>query len=143
MEPTVTTIRNSTVIHCTPELAFDYLSDMRNELEWNPAVESVEKLTEGPIGIGTRYRAKWKGGPPVEVTVIAFDRPDTWQTHNDGPMEVAFKARLEPDARGSRLSVEFDAQPHGWFRLIFPIILRRLRRDEKANMTYIHKALEP
>ena len=63
----MTVIHNSTEIRCTPEQAFDYLSDMRNELEWNPAVESVEKLTDGPVGVGTRFRAKWKGGPPVEV----------------------------------------------------------------------------
>ena len=137
----VTTIRNSTAILCTPEQAFDYLSDMRNELEWNPAVESVVKLSDGPVAVGTRFRAKWKGGPPVDVTVVEHDRPKVWEMHNDGPIEVVFKARLEPITEGSRLSVDFDARPHGWFRLIFPVFLRRLRRDEKANMTYIREAL--
>ena len=138
----MTVICSSTVIHCTPGQAFDYLSDMRNELEWNPTVELVEKLTGGPVGIGTRFRAKWKGGPPVEVTVVRYDRPDRWEAHNGGPLEVAFKARLEPVAEGTRLSVDFDARPHGWFRLVFPLFLIKLRRDEKANMIYIRQALE-
>lgn len=115
---------------------------MRNELDWNPAVELVEKLTDGPIATGTRYRAKWKGGPPVEVTVVEFERPSTWRTHNDGPVEVTFHASLLPDAEGSRLTVEFNAQPHGWIRLVFPLLRRRLQRDEKANMTFIREALE-
>ena len=55
---------------------------------------------------------------------------------------MVFKARLEPVAEGTRLSVDFDAGPHGWFRLVFPLFLRRLRRDEKANMTYIREAME-
>lgn len=139
----MTVIRNSTPIRCTPEQAFDYLSDMRNELEWNPAVESVEKVSDGPVAVGTRFRAKWKGGPPVDVTVVEYDRPRTWENHNDGPIAVNFKAHLEPITEGARLSVEFDARPHGWFRLIFPLFLRRLRRDEKANMTYIREALAP
>ncbi len=138
----MTVIRSSTVIHCKPEQAFDYLSDMRNELEWNPAVQMVEKLTGGPVGIGTRFRAKWKGGPPLEVTVVKYNRPHTWEAHNGGPLEVVFKARLESVAEGTRLSVDFDARPHGWFRLVFPLFLPKLRRDEKANMTYIRMALE-
>ena len=138
----MTSIRSSTAIGCTPERAFDYLSDMRNELEWNPAVRSVVQLTDGPVGAGTRFRAKWKGTPPVEVNVLRFDRPNMWETHNGGPIEVVFKARLEPAAEGTRLWVDFDARPHGLFRLIFPLFLRKLRRDEKANMAYIRKALE-
>ena len=55
-------IRNSVILRCTPEEAFDYLSDLRAELGWNPSCQSMEMLTEGPIGVGTRYRAKWKGG---------------------------------------------------------------------------------
>jgi hypothetical protein len=29
-------IRNSVVLSCRPEAAFDYFSDHRAELEWNP-----------------------------------------------------------------------------------------------------------
>jgi Polyketide cyclase / dehydrase and lipid transport len=115
---------------------------MRAELEWNPAAESVEKLTDGAPCTGTRFRAKWKGGPPVEVTIVRYDRPNTWEMHNGGPLEVLFKARLEPVAEGTRLSVDFDARPHGWFRVIFPLVILKLRRDEKANMTYIRETLE-
>jgi hypothetical protein len=28
---------------------------MRNESKWNPDVESMEKITEGAVGLGTRY----------------------------------------------------------------------------------------
>ena len=139
----MTMIRNSTAIRCSPEEAFDYLCDMRNELQWNPAAESVEKLTNGPVAVGTRYRAKWKGGPPLEVTVVGFDRPRMWKTRSHGPIEVAFTARVEPVAEGARVSIDFDVQPQGWIRLIFPMFLRKLRRDERANMTYMRQALEP
>ena len=51
----MTVISNSVEIRCTPEEAFDYLSDHRNELEWNPGIESIDKLTDGPVGLGTKY----------------------------------------------------------------------------------------
>ena len=138
----MTVIRNSTIINCSPEEAFDYLSDLRNEREWNPTVESVEMLTDGPVGVGTRFRAKWKGGPAVEVRTVRYDRPTSWEHHNGGPIRVLFSGTLEPVPEGCRLSVDFDARPQGWFRLLFPLFVVKLRRDEKANMTYLRRALE-
>ncbi|RAS62306.1 hypothetical protein C8D87_108126 [Lentzea atacamensis] len=40
-------LRNSVLIGCTPEEAFDHLSDLRAELEWNPKCQVMEKITEG------------------------------------------------------------------------------------------------
>ena len=86
----MTMIRNSAVIRCTPEEAFDFLSDHRSELEWNPACQEMAKLTDGPVGVGTRYRAKWKAGPRVELETMTFDRPREWSVHNGGPIELLF-----------------------------------------------------
>ena len=136
-------IRNSVVIRCTPETAFDYLVDLRNELEWNPAVETVEKVTDGPVGLGTRFRAKWKSAPqPVEVELVEFDRPRGWVGHNGGPIEVTLTIRLETVPEGTRLTAAFDARPHGPIRLVFPLLLRRLRAEEAANMIHLRDAVE-
>lgn len=136
-------IRNSVVIRCTPEEAFDYLSDHRAELEWNPHCELMDKLTDGPVGLGTKYRAKWKRSPQVELETVAYDRPHRWRMHNGGPIEVTFTCRLEPvPGAGTRLYAEFEPKPHGWFRLVFPIFLLAIRREERANMVRLRDALE-
>jgi hypothetical protein len=135
-------IRNTALIACTREQAFDYLVDLRNELEWNPRVESMEKITDGTIGIGTTYRAKWKSSPNLDVVCVGYDRPRLWAYHNGGPIEVTFVARLEPASEGTRLLAEFKAQPHGWFRLLFPLFLLWMRKEEKDNMSYLRAALE-
>jgi uncharacterized protein YndB with AHSA1/START domain len=135
-------IRNSVVVRRAPDEVFDYLSDLRAELEWNPRCEVMEKLTEGPVGLGTRYRAKWKSSPYVEVETVAFDRPHSWTAHNGGPIEVTFSCRVEPVPEGTLLRAEFEPTPHGWFRLIFPIFLAVIRREEKANMGHLRDALE-
>lgn len=135
-------IRISVNLPCSPETAFDYLSDLRAELEWNPTCQAMEKLTEGPVGLGTRYRAKWKGSPYVELETVGFDRPRSWSMDNGGPIEVSFTCRLEPIAEGTRLHAEFAPTPHGWFRLVFPIFLVMIRRQEAANMGHIRDAIE-
>jgi hypothetical protein len=102
----------------------------------------MEKITEGPVGLGTKYRAKWKSSPSVELVTVRFDRPHTWTKHNRGAIEVTFTCRLEPVPEGTRLYAEFEPRPHGWLRLIFPLFLLAIRREEKANMTYLRETLE-
>jgi hypothetical protein len=71
-----------------------------------------------------------------------YDRPHGWSVHNSGPVEVTVTVRLHPTATGSRLSSDFEAQPHGNFRLIFPLFLIKIRKEEAANMTHLKAALE-
>jgi uncharacterized protein YndB with AHSA1/START domain len=47
---------SSCVIHRSPEVVFAFVSDERNQPQWCANVESVEMLTTGPIGRGTRFR---------------------------------------------------------------------------------------
>jgi hypothetical protein len=136
-------IQNSVLLDCSPERAFDYLSDLGNEAEWNPDMDHIEKLTDGPVGVGTKWRAKWKSAPkPVQVEMLEYDRPSRWVAHNGGLLEVNFTGRLEPEGTGVWLHVDFDARPHGPLRLFFPVLLRKLRKGEASNMERIRAALE-
>jgi uncharacterized protein YndB with AHSA1/START domain len=135
-------IESSTLIKRSPEDVFDYLVDLRNELEWNPSVVSMKKLTDGPIGVGTRYLAKWKQSQRIEVECVAFDRPHRWTYTNGGPVAVTFTGTLTPHQTGTRFVASFDARPHGWMRLVFPVFLLVMTRQERANMVSIRRTLE-
>ena len=135
-------IENSVVIERPIDEVFDFAADMRNELKWNPDVESMEKVTEGPVGLGTRFNAKWHTSPPLTTECTHFDRPRSFSYHNGGPIEVELKITLEPTPRGTSLTSRFGATPHGFFRLIFPVFLIILRRQEKANLVNLKRVLE-
>ena len=141
-EDTMAVIESSTVIERDIEDVFDYLVDLRSELEWNPGVESMAKLTDGPVGIGTRYLAKWKQSKRIEVECVAFDRPRSWTYTNGGPVSVTFAVNLAPDPAGTRLVARFDARPHGWMRLAFPVFMLIMKRQERENMRNLKRALE-
>ncbi len=136
------TIESTVQIERSPEDVFDYLVDLRNELEWNPGVESMQKLTEGPVGMGTRYRAKWKQSKHIEVECTAFDRPHRWIYVNGGPVSVTLTVNLTAAGTGTRLVSTFDAHAHGLMRLGFPIFLRIMRRQEAENMSNLKRRLE-
>ena len=55
--------RTETVIRRPPQDVFAHCSDLRSELQWNPKANYVEKLTDGPVRVGTRYE---HGGPTAD-----------------------------------------------------------------------------
>jgi hypothetical protein len=138
----VAVIENSVVIDRSPEVVFDYLADMRNERDWNPDLRLMEKITEGPIGLGTKFRAKWKQSQTLIVECTEFDRPRSWGYRNGGPVSVDLHLSIAPHGSGSLVTSRFDAHPHGWFTLFFPIFLVVMRRAERKNARLYKQALE-
>jgi len=54
-----------TEIEAPLERVFDYVADARNEPDWLPGAEKVEKVTDGDVGLGTRFN--WHHlGPALE-----------------------------------------------------------------------------
>ncbi len=136
-------ITSHTRTACTPEELLDYCVDIRHELEWNPTAASMEKLTDDPVGVGTRFLGRWKGAPSaIDVECLEFDRPRRWVHDNGGPIAVTFTGTVEPTTAGSLLSVRFDARPRGWFQLAFPLFMLMTRRQKKANMTHLREVVE-
>jgi uncharacterized protein YndB with AHSA1/START domain len=93
--------RIETVIRRAPEDVFDYCSDLRSELQWNPKAKYVEKLTGGPVGVGTRYRARWANSGPTTVEMVGFDRPRRWETNATARgMGIRFQGTVTDAAEG-------------------------------------------
>jgi uncharacterized protein YndB with AHSA1/START domain len=135
-------IESTALITRPPEQVFDYLSDPVHELEWNPKVEIMEKVTDGPIGVGTRWRAKWTKSKVVTLECVEYERPTRWRFVNDGPVTVDLTITLVPESGGTRLASRFDATPHGFFKLVFPVFLALMRREEASNMALLKRAVE-
>jgi uncharacterized protein YndB with AHSA1/START domain len=139
----MTSIENTVDIARSPSAVFDYLADQGNEIHWNPDCVSMTQLTDGPVGVGTRFRAKWKQGPVVETECTAFDRPRMWQYANGGPVSVVLTVTLElTPVGGTRMTAHGEWTAHGWFRLVFPVFIRVMRRAERGVIANARHALE-
>jgi uncharacterized protein YndB with AHSA1/START domain len=138
-----TVIENTVEIARSPEDVFDYLSDQGNEIHWNPDCISMEKLTPGPVGVGTRFRAKWKQGPVVFTEVTTYERPRTWTYENGGMIGCILTATLEPMADGgTRMTARGLWSGHGIARLFFPLFIRSMRKAEVEVANNFRRALE-
>ena len=135
--------RTETTICRPPEDVFDYCSDLRSELQWNPKVKYVEKLTDGPVGVGTRYRAQWSNSGPTTVEVVQFDRPRRWKTHAKArAMGIRFQGTVTDAASGARYTADLELLPRGLAWLVAPLALLIMRWQDHKNMSRIREALE-
>jgi uncharacterized protein YndB with AHSA1/START domain len=125
------------------EEVFDYLSDLRNEKEWNPKMQLVEAVTDGPLRAGSKFRAKWQGSPVTIVEYITYDRPKAWSaTAPSKSLTIDFYGTVTPTETGSRLDVRMTVIPHGPLRLLLPLLRRRMQQQELDNMRFIKGKLE-
>lgn len=92
------------VINRPVEEVFDFVADERNEPRYNPRIRRAEKLSPGPIGRGTRFRAE--AGTLRRTVGIAME-----YTAYEPPRRLASSIRMSSaDIRGT---LRFDPVPGG------------------------------
>jgi len=125
-------------IKCPATAAFDFMSDVRNELDWNSGVSEVELLTAEPIGKGSRFRIVDQRGQQ-EVEITAYERPDTLSLFLSGKsMDVDIDFMLVEKGNITVMTGRFNAKVRGLMRFFFPLLLPLIRRDiAKEHKTFI------
>jgi uncharacterized protein YndB with AHSA1/START domain len=136
-------IENLVDINKLPADVFDYASDHTNEPEWNPKMRSVRKLTDGPIGHGTRYEMEFVPGRPMVATCVCFDPPHAWELAGDTlGVHVSMSFEVAPTTSGSRLALRTVFSAGGLLALTLPLLRRRLGPDFQRAAERIKVILE-
>lgn len=121
----VPSIRGEIVIARPVAEVFDFVADERNEPKYNPHMDSAEKLTQGAIGKGTRFRATTTSmGRPVDMVLetTVYERPSRIaNTTVMSSAEILGELTFEPEADGTRLRWLFDVRPKSVLRLLAPV----------------------
>jgi carbon monoxide dehydrogenase subunit G len=135
--------RGQTTIARTIEDVFDYVSDARNEPTWLPGARSVEKTSQGPVGLGTTFVGQYSGAGRVEVELVEFQRPTrvTFRAHSrivdfDDVVDLTMREGV------THLDAHMTAEPRGAMRLVAPIMGRTMRRQFSSNWDHLRQALE-
>ena len=139
-------VRGSLDIARPVEEVFDFVADQRNEVRYNPAMTDSIKITDGPIGVGTRFHATiLRRGKPLAVIVeyTGFDRPHLLASRSvmTGAV-VTGQMRCEPTAGGTRFRWEWEITVPGLAHLAGPVLGLIGRRQERAIWTGLKHVLE-
>jgi len=140
-------IQHSIHIDRSRSEVFRFMSDMRNHpREEGSNVLIVEKISEGEIGVGTRFREVVRMLPFLNVNFhneITHFEPDgqikiTW---HGGGMEGVLRFLFDHHQDGTLLKVEEIINPKGVMKLIAPMIEGNFREMWEKRLRGIERAL--
>ncbi|KZX58750.1 short-chain dehydrogenase [Halioglobus sp. HI00S01] len=75
----MTTLREIIRVNRTPDEAFAYVADFTTTAEWDSTVRTARKLTDGPVGVGTRFLVNCKlpvGSVDLCYEILEFQPPE-------------------------------------------------------------------
>jgi uncharacterized membrane protein len=139
-------IEGEIVINRPLDEVFDFVADARNEPLYNPRMLRAEKLTPGPIGLGTRFRDEIKSmGRPAEITIeiIGYERPrQLTDSIRMSTMDIRGGLTFDPVPAGTRMRWSWELMPRGVFRLLTPMVARIGRRQEQRIWGDLKRVME-
>ena len=118
------------VVRHPRDRVFRAAADPQQQLKWDPhTLKSVEKLTSGPLGRGSRYRGTFKGFGTVDYEFAEFDEPNRFAHLANvrvGRMRHTFTFDDVPE--GTRVTQVGELQPNLMGRLMGPVFARKIAR---------------
>jgi carbon monoxide dehydrogenase subunit G len=125
---------------------FAFVANLNNMSKWNAAVVSLQQLTPGPVGVGTKFKSVGEMmGRRIEgeVQVTAYE-PDTRTGFQmqAGPVQVNVTIAFKPVGTGTKVSLNAQGNPGGLFKLAEPVMAGRIKSLMEENLARLKSVLE-
>jgi uncharacterized membrane protein len=134
------------VINRPVERLFDFVADERNEPLHNPRMVRCEQRSDGPIGLGTQFRAETKTmgrTVPMLVEFTAYERPRRLgsRTRMSG-VDIEGELTFEPLGEATWMQWSWHIRPRGVLRIMTPLVGFVGRRQEQTIWGDLKKYFE-
>lgn len=129
-----------------PQVVFDFITASDNAPKVVPSVKSMIKLTEGPVRVGTRYReTRLMNGKEesAELEVAAYNPHETYAVKNEtAGVKTMYRYTFRPEAGGTRVDLVCEVRAGGIKKLLLPLVVSVLKREDGDHLQRLKKALE-
>jgi len=139
-------VQGDIVINRPIDEVFDFAADERNEPRYNPQMTRADLVTQGPIGVGTKFRFVMTGvgrGAEMITELTEFDRPRRLgSTTHISTMDINGTLLFEPQGQSTKMQWLWNIEPRGFYKLLGPIVRRIGERQELAIWTGLKNVME-
>jgi uncharacterized protein YndB with AHSA1/START domain len=136
----------SVVVNRPIEEVFQFISDLENDPKWHPRCIESQKISDGPSGIGARYREVYrfmgKSEIVMEITEFVANRKIAFKGTPSGPMEPRDVIECEPLNGGTKITYTAEPKTRGLFKLIDPLFSLMTKSELKKILAELEPALE-
>jgi len=125
---------------------FIFVSNPNNMSKWNSAVVSIQQVTPGAVGVGTKFKTVGEAmGRRLEgeMQVQSFE-PDTkcgFQLQA-GPMQMNLTMSFKTVGTGTKLNLNVQGNPAGVFKLAEGLMTGQVKSLMEGNLTKLKSVLE-
>lgn len=125
---------------------FNFVSNPNNMSKWNSAVVSLEQVSSGAVGVGSKFKTVGEMmGRRIEgeMQITAYE-PDTkcgFQV-NAGPMQVNLTLSFKTVGTGTKVSLNAQGNPGGIFKLAEGMMTGQIKSMMEGNLARLKDALE-
>jgi uncharacterized membrane protein len=139
-------VEESVIINRPVEEVFAYTTDISRFPEWSVLVQESEKVSDGPVGLGTTLRTaiQFLGRKFVSEQVVTEFVPDTVFAGKSvsGPIALTITSVYEPAEGGTKFTQVIEGDAKGFFGLADPILARVGKRQLQAQLGTLKDLLE-
>lgn len=125
---------------------FAFVANPNNMSKWNSAVLSLQQITPGAVGVGTKFKSigemmgrRIEG--EMQVTAYEPDGKCSYQV-NAGPMQVNLNLSFKTVGTGTKISLNAQGNPAGIFKIAEPMMAGRVKAMMEENLAHLKSVLE-
>jgi len=129
-----------------PQDVFAVLADPTRATEFIDNIKASTKLTDGPVGVGTRFRETRivRGKEASADLLVSAYEPNTHvgiSTEAEG-ITVEDHYRLAPDAGGTRLTWICELEASGLRKMMLPMVAGIMKKEDGDHLQKLKSYLE-
>jgi len=130
----------------TPKEVFDFITASENAPKVTSSIVSMVKLTEGIVGVGTRYReTRLMNGKEhsTELEVAAYEPDQRYAMKNltEG-IETIYHYSFKPEKEGTRIELVCEVKATGLKKLMVPMVASILKKEDGDHLQRLKQAME-
>jgi len=133
------------VINRPLEEVFSFLSNLENNMKWRSGMIKAEKISEGPIGVGTTYRVInnfFGRRAEGEAVVTEYELNRKYATANKSGLPIKTQRTFESVEGGTRVTFSVETELGGFFKLVEPLMASIDKRRLAADAATVKKLIE-
>lgn len=127
------------------EQVFAFLMDPTKLTTWQANLIKIDKITEGPLRLGSRFQEVRRLGrreTEIQGEIIAFEPNKRFETKTLTSPQVTVSYFLEPEEGGTRVNHRFVMWTSGFMRLLEPLIAKSIREENDLDLKNLKRILE-
>lgn len=138
-------LEDSITIRRPVNRVFAMWADIEHYADWAAPVIERKKLTEGPVGVGTRFHAvdQWPGRKAeFEMEVTEFEQNKRLGARWFKPMEGSWSSQLKETPEGTQLDFQMEMNLPPIMKIFSPLLKPWAKKQNRGFMVSLKHHLE-